>query len=87
VGEIGTAGRNALVGPDFKNVDIGLAKSFKIRHGHSLIVRAEVFNVFNWTNFALPDANLASGSFGRITSVVTGSGAPRVIQLGIRYVF
>ena len=54
--------------------------------------RVEAFNLFNTFNWGAPissalartDANLSSGSFGRITSM---AGTPRVMQVGIKFRF
>jgi hypothetical protein len=47
-------------------------------------VRMEMFNAFNWVNYANPVTNIAVASFGRITSASTG---PRVIQFGFKLKF
>jgi hypothetical protein len=56
-------------------------------------LRLEAFNLFNTFNWGMPgteltaggwQANLNSGTFGRIT---TQAGAPRIIQLGVKYGF
>jgi len=46
--------------------------------------RVETFNLFNTFNLGNPVANFNSGSFGRITSM---TGAPRIMQFGIKYGF
>lgn len=91
VGEIGTLGRNALVGPDRKVVDLGLSKDFRITDRHHVILRLEAFNVFNWVNFTslstggTPSTpqNLTSGNFGKVTA----AGSPRILQLGLKVAF
>lgn len=83
VGEIGTLGRNAVVGPDFKVVDLALSKSVDIAGSREISVRLEAFNVFNIVNFDNPNGQLTSGNFGRITS----AGAPRILQLGLKFKF
>jgi hypothetical protein len=47
----------------------------------ALIGPAYTSNTFNWGD---PVANFNSGQFGRIT---TRAGAPRIIQLGVKYAF
>jgi len=83
-GEIGN--RNNLRGPGFSNVDLGILKSFKMPYNesHKLQFRVEMFNAFNNVSFNFPNANINSGSFGRITSEVT---IPREIQFALRYDF
>lgn len=80
--------RNNLRGPHFSNLDLGVAKRFPVRENLSLQFRADAFNVFNHPNFALPgvdstvDITIPS-SFG----VITGTSAPRVLQLALRLEF
>ena len=80
----GDAERNSLVGPDFFNVDLYLAKRFAIEGDFSLEFRLEVFNVFNRANFAQPDPFIDGGSGGTITGL---SGPMREIQWGLRLYF
>jgi hypothetical protein len=61
----GNLGRNAFTGPGFWNVDLSVAKSFRIsRLGESgrLQFRADFFNAFNHANLANPDPSAFSGS-------------------------
>ena len=44
----------------------------------------EAFNLFNQFNWGNPVVNFNAGTLGRIT---TQAGAPRIIQLGIKYDF
>jgi hypothetical protein len=82
-GTFGAAGRNILRGPGSVNFDWGLFKQIPIIEGHSLQFRAEFFNLFNHANLGLPDPNLQSPNFGRITS----AGSPRIIQFALKYAF
>jgi hypothetical protein len=45
--------------------------------------RLEIFNVFNGANFGLPDNFLGSPTFGQVLS----AGAPRRMQLAVRFVY
>ena len=51
----GDAGRNFLNNPGRLNWDVTLAKHFKITEGSRLEFRAEVFNIFNHTQFRIYD--------------------------------
>jgi hypothetical protein len=88
VGTFGSSGRNNLRGPGYAGVDLGVVKEVRVVKEHKLQLRVEVFNLFNHPNFGLPNNTVGAGTFGRITSTAQGSlGDPRVIQLGIKYIF
>jgi outer membrane receptor protein involved in Fe transport len=53
-GHFGSLGRNAINGPSYTNLDISLAKVFKIGENMGLQFRADFFNIFNHPNFANP---------------------------------
>jgi hypothetical protein len=82
-GRYGTAGRNTILTPGTNNWNAAAVKKTRIREGHDLEFRAEFFNAFNHTQFGFPDASVDSPNFGRITS----ASAPRIVQLGLRYLF
>jgi len=65
----GNAGRNTVRGPVFFQTDLGLHKQFRLWNETTrLEFRAEAFNLFNRTNFTVPDTNASSGGYGTITS-------------------
>lgn len=74
-----------LRGPGVHKWDITVSKSFQMRDGVALKIRAELYNAFNRTNFGNPNTTLTSSSFGRITG--TSFGGAREIQLAARIVF
>ena len=90
--------RNSLRGPQYFNIDFGLAKSFAIwpREGVKLLFRGDAFNVLNHPNFQVPDvpsnfSDFTTSSFGQLTNMTgvpasTGVG-PRVLQLSGRIQF
>jgi hypothetical protein len=83
VGTFGNTGRNILRGPGETNVDFALVKNFPVREGWRVQFRAEAFNALNQVNLGNPNANATSPQFGQITS----AGAPRVLQLALKFVF
>jgi len=83
--EAGNAGRNIVVGPAYVNLDSSLAKDFSIEHRWTLQVRAEAFNTSNTVHLSNPDGNFNSGTFGQITSVLSGSN--RLAQLAAKFIF
>ncbi len=80
--------RNSLRGPDQTNFDLALAKATNITEAIKLEFRVEYFNVLNHPEFAMPDTNPNSPTFGQITSTGTFRGpAPRIGQLAARLTF
>jgi hypothetical protein len=82
-GQFGNAGRNIARGPGYQNVDVSFVRDFPLSGDVRLQFRAEIFNVFNHTNFGLPVADLNSVNFGRIFS----AGPPRLTQFGLKLTF
>jgi hypothetical protein len=65
-------------------VDLALSKILAIdwpRERSSLQFRAEFFNALNHPQFANPDTNFSSPTFGIISNTAVN---PRVIQLALR---
>jgi hypothetical protein len=71
----GSLGRNALIGPDYRNFDFSVFKTTPITERIKLQMRAEFFNIFNHPNFASPllPGFSADASFNGIDPV-TGRG-------------
>jgi Carboxypeptidase regulatory-like domain/TonB dependent receptor len=101
-GTQGNARRNIFRGQPFYNVDLSIAKDWKFKERFGAQFRAEIFNLFNRTDLALPVAfktgtdPSAGGTFGcgcttpdaaGFTNSVLGSGASRSIQLGLKLTF
>lgn len=82
-GRFGNAGRNIVDGPGYRNVNLAVLKHVDLGTGVRLQLRAEAFNLFNNTNFDLPDAFLGSPTFGRILSAQS----PRRVQFGVKAIF
>jgi outer membrane receptor protein involved in Fe transport len=81
----GNTPRNFLYGPGQKNVDLSVVRFISITERVRGEFRTEFFNVFNWTNFANPNTNIAvPATFGRITATSSG---PRVIQFAFKVGF
>jgi hypothetical protein len=83
----GTFGRLSLTpvdGPGYVSADAALIKRTKFRENMNLELRLEAFNVFNHTNFSVPNnLDINSTSFGKITS----SFDPRILQLAFKFNF
>lgn len=78
---------NAAVGteraPNYKQVDLSLAKDFAITEGTHFEFRGDFLNAFNMVSLS-PPANNVSNAIGQITSTVN---EPRNIQLALKFVF
>ena len=87
-GTFGTLGRNILRGPSFKNFDMSVSRSFplRFREGMRVQFRTEFFNLFNNPQLGLPNSVVGTSTFGRITSIVSGSN-PRILQLSLKVIF
>ncbi len=79
-------GRNGAVGPTFQQTDMRFGYRFKIL-GKTLDAYADVFNIFNETNWANPDGDRRSGDFLNLTSLFGANGYPRQGQFGFRFAF
>ena len=91
-GTLGTVGRHSLRGPKLLTTDLTLIRNIRVA-AKTLQLRVEGFNIFNTTNFNLPNANMftqgpggtatVSATAGQITSAL----APRQLQLAVRFTF
>lgn len=57
-GTFGDVPRNALRGPNFRQVDLVLNKRFRLSETRSIEFRTEIFNIFNFANFDIPGSRL-----------------------------
>ena len=81
----GNTPRNFLYGPGQKNLDFSVVRFIPLGEKVRGEFRTEFFNLFNWTNFANPNNNIAvPATFGRITATSSG---PRVIQFAFKASF
>jgi hypothetical protein len=88
-GVFGTLGRNTFRGPALRNFDFALIKDTAWEAGRSrkavnLQFRAELFNLFNIVNFALPSNILTGSGFGIISRTATNS---RQVQFSMKAMF
>src|SRR4029078_1135567 len=80
-------GRNVFYGPQLYGWDMGLFKAIRIDERAGMQFRVEMFNIFNQTNFANPNASATGAGFGNITSTNSAGGDPRIIQFGLKLSF
>jgi hypothetical protein len=103
LGQFGNMGRNMFQDTGFKNFDFSVGKNFHFGEQYRLQFRAEFFNILNHPNFANPyggqngfglnDPSVHPFGCGCATPDIAaanpavGSGGPRSIQLGAKFVF
>ncbi|MGA3105544.1 MAG: carboxypeptidase regulatory-like domain-containing protein [Terriglobales bacterium] len=84
LGRVGTAPRTICCGPGISDTDISFIKNIPLNERSRFEFRAELFNVFNHTQFYNPDGNSTDGSqFGQVTQVKD----PRLAQFALKYYF
>lgn len=63
-----------------KNVDMTVSKNVIVARAR-LQLRADIFNVFNRTQFGAPNGTVTNAAFGTVS---TQANSPREIQLGLK---
>lgn len=77
--------RNSMYMDGPETVDLGLYKSFALPGlDSSVMLRLDVFNVFDRVTWGFPESNWNSSTFGRLASL---NYTPRYFQLGVRYIY
>jgi len=83
----GTVGHLSLTpvdGPGYWNVDTALIKRIRFKERLGVELRLEAFNVFNHTNFSVPNTlNIDDTDFGKINSTFDN----RILQLAWKFTF
>ncbi|HTC47176.1 MAG TPA: carboxypeptidase regulatory-like domain-containing protein [Candidatus Aquilonibacter sp.] len=77
--------RTICCGPGLEDWDFSVHKKISLTEAKYLQFRAEIFNIFNRTNFSNPDGGYSDGptAFGKITS----AGDPRLLQFALKFFF
>jgi hypothetical protein len=97
-GTVGNLPRNAFNGPAFFNWDLGIMKNIPITEAKNLEFRVEMFNAPNHPTFAVGNSNYLVANPGASSSdmyindpnfgaATTTASTPRVIQMGLRFIF
>ncbi len=86
LGTPGTANRRFFHGPGSFNTDLTLSKNVPFGEAKSLELRIEAFNVFNHAQFFGPAA--VNGDFSnKLFGQIVNSAPPRLVQLGMKFLF
>jgi hypothetical protein len=77
--------RTICCGPGLNDWDFAIHKKIPITEERYFQFRAEIFNIFNHTNFYNPDGNFSDGptEFGKITEAQD----PRLVQFALKFYF
>lgn len=80
----GAIGRNTFRAPSLFTCDVSLTKTVSLRGNSQMLLRTEVFNLFNRANYGVPVRILESPAFGKsVTTLVPA----RTIQFALKYQF
>jgi hypothetical protein len=96
--QVGNVGRNSMIGPGFFNLNAALAKTTTFGERLAMQLRLETVNTTNTPQFANPNATCCTSNnanFGYVTSTLSsgsgsvnaGTGAPRSVQLAVKFTF
>ncbi len=88
IGRFGTESVGSVPGIGTEVVSASLMKTVQIKEGTLLYFGTQVANLFNHVNYAQPNTNLATSSYGTVSNVQTAEGAgPRAFQMVFRFTF
>jgi hypothetical protein len=88
-GTFGNLARDSIHGPGIWDSDLAVYKDTEVREGMTLQLRMDAQNAFNHAQFSNPITTLGPagdiGEFG--LGDVTSDAGPRIVQLGVRFIF
>jgi hypothetical protein len=67
-----------------RNLDFTLSKRTVIHERHAIQFRLECFNIFNTPRFGIPGQTFGTPTFGLVSTQLN---SPRVLQVGMKYLF
>ncbi len=83
LGQFATTPRSICCGPGENQWDITIAKRIALSESKYFQFRADVFNLFNKTEFVNPDGNFSSSTFGQVLQARD----PRLVQFALKFYF
>src|SRR5262245_16578239 len=88
IGRFGDCRVGVLVGPGTSVFSMTIGKSFAVTPPSRLRFEMAFSNLFNTENFDIPNTNITSSSFGRVTATQkTDQAGPRTVQFSLRFSF
>jgi hypothetical protein len=82
-GTFATTARSICCGPGQNEWDLTFSKKVSISEARYFQFRADIFNLFNKTQFVNPDGNFSNSTFGQVLSARD----PRLVQLALKFYF
>jgi hypothetical protein len=83
LGSFSTTPRSICCGPGENQWDVTLVKKIAFTEAKYAEFRADIFNVFNKTEFVNPDGNFSNSTFGQVQQVRE----PRLVQFALKFYF
>ena len=83
LGTFATTPRSICCGPGLSNWDITFSKRIAVTESKYFQFRADIFNLFNHTEWVNPDGNFSNTTFGQILNTRD----PRLVQLAMKFYF
>jgi hypothetical protein len=77
--------RDSVYQPGFQNWNLNMKKNFPINEKTGFEFKVDAYNFINHPNWAAPQLNPTSGTFGEVTAKTTTN--PRTLQAGLDYRF
>ncbi len=83
VGSFSTTPRSICCGPGENQWDLTFSKKISLSEAKYFQFRADIFNLFNKTQFVNPDGNFSNSTFGQILQARD----PRLVQFALKFYF
>jgi hypothetical protein len=88
IGRFGNAEAGSLVGPGTRVFSMTLGKAFATGGTSRIRFEMAFSNLFNIENLDVPNTNVTSSAFGRVTATqAVDQAGPRTVQFSLRYSF
>ena len=82
-GTFSTTPRSVCCGPGENQWDLTFSKKLALSEARYFQFRADIFNLFNKTQFVNPDGNFSNSTFGQVLSARD----PRLVQFALKFYF
>ena len=83
LGQFSTTPRAVCCGPGENQWDVTLSKRISLTESKYFQFRADIFNLFNKTEFVNPDGNFSNTTFGQVLQARD----PRLVQFALKFYF